>query len=90
MSAQWLPKGFHTITPNIVADDAEGAVAFLKKAFGAVENYRLTMSDGKVTHLTHLLPSEGARYFRERSPTIQSGFDSCVLVKTTTESLSLG
>lgn len=50
MSAQWLPKGFHTITPNIVADDAEGAVAFLKQAFGAVENYRLTMSDGKITH----------------------------------------
>jgi PhnB protein len=50
MTAQWLPNGFHTITPNIVADDAEGAVAFLKKAFGAAENYRLTTSDGKITH----------------------------------------
>jgi uncharacterized glyoxalase superfamily protein PhnB len=38
------------ITPNIVADDAEGAVVFLQKAFEAVENYRLTMSDGKLTH----------------------------------------
>jgi hypothetical protein len=28
MTAQWLPKGFHTITPNIVADDAEGAVIY--------------------------------------------------------------
>jgi hypothetical protein len=28
MTAQWLPKGFHTITPNIVADDAEGAVTY--------------------------------------------------------------
>lgn len=50
MSARWLPKGFHTITPNIVVDDAEQAVVFLKKAFGAVENYRLTLSNGKITH----------------------------------------
>jgi PhnB protein len=50
MSAQFLPKGFHTITPNIVVDDAEKAVAFLKKALGATENYRLTMSDGTITH----------------------------------------
>jgi len=32
MSTPWLPKGFRTMTPNIVANDAEGAVAFLKKA----------------------------------------------------------
>ena len=50
MSAQFLPKGFRTITPNIVVDDAEKAVAFLKKALGATENYRLTMSDGTITH----------------------------------------
>jgi len=49
MSARWLPKGFHTITPNIVVDDAEQAVAFFKKAFGASESYRLTMSDGRWT-----------------------------------------
>jgi hypothetical protein len=28
------------ITPNIVVDDAEQAVMFLKKAFGAPETYR--------------------------------------------------
>jgi PhnB protein len=50
MSVRWVPKGFHTITPNIVVDDAEQAVVFLKKAFGAVENYRLTLSNGKITH----------------------------------------
>jgi PhnB protein len=50
MSAQWLPKGFHTITPNIIVDDAEQAVAFFKKAFGASETYRLTLSSGKITH----------------------------------------
>ena len=50
MTAPWLPDGVHTITPNIIADDAEQAVEFLKRAFGATENYRLTLSDGKITH----------------------------------------
>jgi PhnB protein len=35
---------------NIIADDAEQAVAFFKKAFGATETYRLTLSNGKSTH----------------------------------------
>ena len=50
MTAPWLPDGFQTITPNIVAEDAERAVDFLKRAFGATENYRLTLSDGRITH----------------------------------------
>ena len=50
MTAPWLPDGFHTVTANIIAEDAEGAVDFLKQAFGATENYRLTLSDGKITH----------------------------------------
>jgi PhnB protein len=50
MRARWIPKGFHTITPNIVVDNAEQAVMFLKDALGAVENYRLTLSNGKISH----------------------------------------
>jgi PhnB protein len=50
LSNQPIPKGFHTITPNIIADDAEEAVAFLKRALGATESYRLTTSNGKITH----------------------------------------
>ena len=50
MSIQAIPKGFHTITPNIIVDDAEKAVEFLKKALGATESYRLVMSNGKITH----------------------------------------
>jgi PhnB protein len=50
MSAGWLPKGFHTITPNIIVDDAEPAIAFFKSAFGASETYRLTLSTGQITH----------------------------------------
>lgn len=50
MGATWAPKGFSTITPNIIVDDAEGAIAFLKRGLGFTESYRLTLADGKVTH----------------------------------------
>lgn len=50
MSRQWLPNGFHTVTPNMIVDDAEQALAFLKLAFGVSESYRLTMSNGKIAH----------------------------------------
>jgi PhnB protein len=50
MNAAWIPEGFRTITPNIIVDDAESAISFLKRAFGATERYRLTTSNGKVAH----------------------------------------
>jgi len=50
MNESWIPKGFGTVTPNIVVDSAEEAIAFLKRALGATEGYRLTTSAGKVAH----------------------------------------
>jgi PhnB protein len=50
MNESWIPKGFRTITPNIVVDNAEDAITFLKRALGATEQWRLTMSSGKIGH----------------------------------------
>ena len=50
MNEPWIPDGFHTVSPNIIVDDAEPAISFLKRAFGATEHYRLTMSNGKIAH----------------------------------------
>jgi PhnB protein len=50
MAAPWLPDSFHTLTPNIIAADAEQTIHFLKQALGATENYRLTLKDGTITH----------------------------------------
>jgi PhnB protein len=50
MNESWIPAGFHTITPNIIVDDAEGAISFFKEAFGATERYRLTIANGKIAH----------------------------------------
>jgi PhnB protein len=50
MNESWIPNGFRTVTPNIIVDNAEDAIRFLKRALGATEQYRLTLSSGKITH----------------------------------------
>ena len=42
-----VPKGFHTITPSLTVKDAEKAIEFYKKAFGADEVHRMPAPDGK-------------------------------------------
>jgi uncharacterized glyoxalase superfamily protein PhnB len=50
MREPWIPKGFHTVTPNIIVDDAEEAIAFLEAGLGATERYRLKMPNGTIAH----------------------------------------
>jgi PhnB protein len=50
MNESWIPEGFHTVTPNVIVDDADAAISFFKQAFGAKERYRLTMANGKIAH----------------------------------------
>jgi len=38
--ARFTPEGWHTVTPRIVARDAERLVEFLKRVFGATGDYR--------------------------------------------------
>ena len=45
MAVNTTPEGYHTVTPYLVVDDADAAIAFYQKAFGAQELYRLPMKD---------------------------------------------
>ena len=46
-----IPKGYSTLTPTLVVPDAVKAIELYKKAFGAVEEYRMTCPDsGKIMH----------------------------------------
>jgi len=45
-----IPEGFHSVTPQLVFDDASRAIAWYGKAFGAVEVSRAVGPDGKVMH----------------------------------------
>jgi len=49
MTAKTPPEGYHSVTPYLIVDDAEGAIAFYAKAFGATEKMRLPMG-GKIGH----------------------------------------
>lgn len=44
------PEGYHTLTPSIAMKKAAEALAFYKKAFGAVEVLRFDMPDGTIAH----------------------------------------
>jgi PhnB protein len=45
-----VPKGYHSITPYLIINDATAAIAFYKKVFGAKEVVRMEHSNGKVGH----------------------------------------
>lgn len=45
-----IPDGMHSLTPHITCAGAAAAMEFYKKAFNAIEMYRLTGPDGKLMH----------------------------------------
>jgi len=45
-----IPDGYHTATPYLYIKGASAAIDFYKKAFGAVELYRMAGPDGTVHH----------------------------------------
>jgi PhnB protein len=45
-----VPKGFTTVTPHLTPKDAQAALAFYKKAFGAKVLGKMLTPDGKVLH----------------------------------------
>lgn len=50
MAVKPIPEGFHTLTPYLAVDDAAAAIDFYKRAFGAEEQVRMPMDDGKIAH----------------------------------------
>jgi len=45
-----VPERYHTLTPNLVVQNAAGAIDFYKKVFGATEVERFPGPDGKIMH----------------------------------------
>ena len=50
MSTPAIPSGHHTVTPYLAIKNAVAALEFYKKAFEAVETFRLMMPDGRLGH----------------------------------------
>jgi PhnB protein len=45
-----IPQGFHTVTPQLVLDNAAQAIDWYKKGLGAEEVSRAVGPDGKIMH----------------------------------------
>ncbi len=45
-----IPDGYHSVTPYLIIRGATAALEFYKKAFGAVELFKMPMPDGKLGH----------------------------------------
>lgn len=45
-----IPEGMHSVTPHLVCSDAAAAIDFYRRAFGAVEEFRLAGPGGKLVH----------------------------------------
>jgi PhnB protein len=50
MAVKPIPEGYHTPIPYLAVGDAEAAIEYYKKAFGAKERYRMTTPDGRIGH----------------------------------------
>jgi PhnB protein len=46
----FIPDGYHTVTPYLACGDAASAIEFYKKAFGAAEVMRMPGPGGKIGH----------------------------------------
>ena len=50
MTVKPIPEGYHSVTPYLIIDGATQAIDYYKKAFGAVELFRMPAPGGKIGH----------------------------------------
>ena len=50
MAVKPIPEGYHSVTPYLIIRGATEAIEFYKKAFGAVELFRIPAPGGTIGH----------------------------------------
>ena len=79
MAVQPIPEGYNTVSPYLAVDDAEKAIEYYKKAFGAEETVRMNAPDGRIGHAeleigdSHLMVSDPVPQSSTRPPTELGG-----------------
>jgi len=48
--AKAIPDGYHSVTPYLIIKGASAAIEFYKRAFNAVELFRMDGPDGRIGH----------------------------------------
>jgi len=51
-STRRIPKGYHSVTPFLMVNDARGLIEFMKKALNGEATSVMKMDDGKIMHAT--------------------------------------
>lgn len=51
-STRPVPKGFHTVTPFLIVNDARGLIEFMQKAFDGQVTAMVKTDNGKIMHST--------------------------------------
>jgi len=67
-AAKPIPAGMHTITPHLVVRDANRAIDFYKKAFGAEELLRMPGPDGKTIMHAELKIGDSVIFLNDEFP----------------------
>jgi PhnB protein len=50
MAVKPIPEGYHSVTPYLIVNDGARAIDFYKRAFGAVELFRMEGPGGTIRH----------------------------------------
>jgi PhnB protein len=79
MAVKPIPDGYSTVTPYLVVDGAAEAIAFYKKAFDAVEIFRMEGPDKRIGHAeikignSHIMLADAFPEMEIRSPKTLGG-----------------
>ncbi len=55
MAVKPIPDGYRSVTPYLIVHNAVAAIDFYKRAFGAIETFRLPGPDGRIGHAELLI-----------------------------------
>lgn len=66
-ATNYIPEGFHTLTPHLTVDGAVNYIEFLKRAFNAVEVSRSPGQAGKLMH-AHVRIGDSDLMFNDSFP----------------------
>ena len=69
---QPIPKGFHSVTPNLVVRDCSAAIDFYKKVFGAKELSRMPTPDGRAIWHAELRIGDSIVFVNDATPGMEA------------------
>jgi len=85
MTVNAIPEGYQSVTPYLTVDDADAAIRFYEKAFGATEVMRMPMGD-RIAHAeikigdSHVMLSDEFPDMGYLSPRARGGATSSLML----------